>query len=309
MIFANRTEAGQELALRLRKYAKRDDVIGLEAPRGGVPVAFEAAKDLGRLWMCLYSTNSLFQAARSSRSGPLRAEGVQILDRDTVEGLGITGLDLERVTRVEEQVLRSASCWDRTIVTAATLKSLQGTRAILYDLAPSQYPKVQDEKENHCIKQCVAHKYREFRAAVQLSHEAGRKHKAACTLGDAAQPTDTPVATRSHQRTCPNQTNAHDQGNYDCDHTPHTFHRNSVSRPSATQAPRVPSGAAYTSLTCMSPSSQRTSFPQVGCVRTFILSLSRYRFLIDVFIIWLLLYGHIRNYSSKPVDFRGFPSV
>ena len=33
MIFANRTEAGHELALRLRTYANRDDVIVLGAPR------------------------------------------------------------------------------------------------------------------------------------------------------------------------------------------------------------------------------------------------------------------------------------
>jgi putative phosphoribosyl transferase len=46
MIFANRTEAGKELALRLRKYANRDDVIVLGAPRGGVPVAFEVATEL-----------------------------------------------------------------------------------------------------------------------------------------------------------------------------------------------------------------------------------------------------------------------
>jgi len=46
MIFTNRTEAGRELALRLRTYADRDDVIVLGAPRGGVPVAFEVATAL-----------------------------------------------------------------------------------------------------------------------------------------------------------------------------------------------------------------------------------------------------------------------
>jgi predicted phosphoribosyltransferase len=46
MVFANRTEAGQALAARLRKYANRDDLIVLGAPRGGVPVAFEVAQGL-----------------------------------------------------------------------------------------------------------------------------------------------------------------------------------------------------------------------------------------------------------------------
>jgi hypothetical protein len=37
--------------------------------------------------------------------GAIASGGVRILDRDTVEGLGITGLDIERVTRAEKQEL------------------------------------------------------------------------------------------------------------------------------------------------------------------------------------------------------------
>ena len=125
---------------------------------------------------------------------------------------------------------RNTSRWGGTITTAATLKSLPGRRAILNDLAPSLYPKVQYEEKDHCIKQYVAHKHKEFRAAVQLSHKAWRKHSATRPLGDAAQPSGTPVATRSQQRTCPNQASAHEQGRYDCEDVLHTFRRNSVCR-------------------------------------------------------------------------------
>ena len=45
MIFANRPEAGRRLALGLHNY-KREDVIVLGIPRGGVPVAFEVARTL-----------------------------------------------------------------------------------------------------------------------------------------------------------------------------------------------------------------------------------------------------------------------
>jgi len=48
------------------------------------------------------------------------------------------------------------------MTTAGILKSLPGRRAILNDLAPSLYPKVQDEEEDHCIKQCVARLHKEF---------------------------------------------------------------------------------------------------------------------------------------------------
>ncbi|WP_118181242.1 phosphoribosyltransferase [Paraburkholderia phosphatilytica] len=44
--FANRADAGRELARLLTHYAARSDVIVLALPRGGVPVAFEVAKAL-----------------------------------------------------------------------------------------------------------------------------------------------------------------------------------------------------------------------------------------------------------------------
>jgi erythromycin esterase-like protein/predicted phosphoribosyltransferase len=45
-MFQNRTDAGQQLAARLTRYAGRSDVIVLGLPRGGVPVAAEVARRL-----------------------------------------------------------------------------------------------------------------------------------------------------------------------------------------------------------------------------------------------------------------------
>jgi putative phosphoribosyl transferase len=105
MIFANRTEAGQELALRLRKYANRDDVIVLGAPRGGVPIAFEVATAL-RAPLDVFVLRKLGVPGREEFAfGAIASGGVRILDRRTIEGLGITGLDIERVTRAEKQEL------------------------------------------------------------------------------------------------------------------------------------------------------------------------------------------------------------
>jgi putative phosphoribosyl transferase len=105
MIFANRTEAGQKLALHLRKYANRDDVIVLGAPRGGVPVAFEVATGL-KAPLDVFVLRKLGVPGREEFAfGAIASGGVRILDRDTVEGLGITGLDIERVTKTEEQEL------------------------------------------------------------------------------------------------------------------------------------------------------------------------------------------------------------
>jgi putative phosphoribosyl transferase len=101
MIFANRTEAGQELALRLRKYANRDDVIVLGAPRGGVPVAFEVARKL-KAPLDVFVLRKLGVPGHEELAfGAIASGGTRILDRSTIEALGLTGLDIERVTRSE----------------------------------------------------------------------------------------------------------------------------------------------------------------------------------------------------------------
>ncbi|WP_281033868.1 phosphoribosyltransferase family protein [Methanohalophilus mahii] len=46
-IFKNRTDAGRKLAKKLSAYANRQNVIILALPRGGVPVAYEVARQLG----------------------------------------------------------------------------------------------------------------------------------------------------------------------------------------------------------------------------------------------------------------------
>lgn len=46
IMFKDRTEAGQQLAVLLRKY-RHDEAVILAVPRGGVPVAYEIVKDLG----------------------------------------------------------------------------------------------------------------------------------------------------------------------------------------------------------------------------------------------------------------------
>jgi len=91
------------LALHLRKYANRDDVIVLGAPRGGVPVAFEIAKSL-RVPLDVFVLRKLGVPGHEELAfGAIASGGVRVLDRDTIEGLGITGLDIERVTRAEKQ--------------------------------------------------------------------------------------------------------------------------------------------------------------------------------------------------------------
>lgn len=105
MIFANRQEAGHQLALRLRKYANRDDVFVLGAPRGGVPVAFEVATEL-KAPLDVFVLRKLGVPGHEELAfGAIASGGIRILDWDTVKGLGISEFDIDRVTRAESQEL------------------------------------------------------------------------------------------------------------------------------------------------------------------------------------------------------------
>ncbi len=105
MIFTNRTEAGRRLASRLKKYANRDDVIVLGIPRGGAPVAFEVATAL-RAPLDVFVLRKLGIPGHEELAfGAIGSGGVRFLDMDTVEGLGISGQDIELVTRMERKEL------------------------------------------------------------------------------------------------------------------------------------------------------------------------------------------------------------
>jgi putative phosphoribosyl transferase len=130
MIFANRKEAGQKLALRLRKYANRGDIVVLGAPRGGVPVAFEIAVDL-KAPLDVFVLRKLGVPGREELAfGAIASGGVRILNRDIVEGLGITGLDIERVTRAEKQELERR---ERTYRGGKAPLNVSGLTIILVD--------------------------------------------------------------------------------------------------------------------------------------------------------------------------------
>jgi putative phosphoribosyl transferase len=106
MIFADRAEAGRELASHLRSYANRDDVIVLGTPRGGVPVALEVAKALAAPLDVLVLRKLGVPGREELAFGAIASEDVRILDPYIVQSLGLTPADIERVTWVEKQELR-----------------------------------------------------------------------------------------------------------------------------------------------------------------------------------------------------------
>jgi putative phosphoribosyl transferase len=106
MIFANRTQAGRELASHLRNYANRNDVVVLGTPRGGLPVAFEVAKALN-LPLDVFVLRKLGVPGHEELAfGAIASGGVRILDPDTIRALRLTRVDIERVTRAEKRELQ-----------------------------------------------------------------------------------------------------------------------------------------------------------------------------------------------------------
>ena len=105
MIFADRTEAGRILAQHLMKYSDRDDVVVLGAPRGGVPVAFEIAKALRAPLDILVLRKLGVPGYEELAFGAVASGGTCILDRNTIEAFGLTGMDIQRVIRTEQKEL------------------------------------------------------------------------------------------------------------------------------------------------------------------------------------------------------------
>jgi len=103
--FEGRTQAGQLLAQAMRgAYAGRNDTLVLALPRGGVPVAFEIVKAIGAP-LDLMIVRKLGTPGQPELAMGAIAAGVQLLNRDIVESMGISPAAIEAVARRERKEL------------------------------------------------------------------------------------------------------------------------------------------------------------------------------------------------------------
>jgi len=106
MSFENREQAGRELARQLKTYTGCEDAIVLGVPRGGVPVAFEIANSLG-LPLDVFVLRKLGVPWREELAfGAIASGDVRVLNWDIIHALGLTGLDIDRVTQAEKRELQ-----------------------------------------------------------------------------------------------------------------------------------------------------------------------------------------------------------
>ncbi|MDB5307246.1 MAG: putative phosphoribosyl transferase [Gemmataceae bacterium] len=105
MLFANRREAGQELASRLTEYADRPDVLVLALPRGGVPVAFEVARALHAPLDVFLVRKLGLPGHEEFAMGAIATGGVRVPNEDVVRALRVPDNVIEAVTAGEQREL------------------------------------------------------------------------------------------------------------------------------------------------------------------------------------------------------------
>jgi predicted phosphoribosyltransferase len=99
--FENRSQAGRDLAEKLRSYADREDVVVLALPRGGVPVAFEVAAALRAPMDVLVVRKLGVPGQEELAFGAIASGGDRVLNPRLVRALCLTQPVIERITARE----------------------------------------------------------------------------------------------------------------------------------------------------------------------------------------------------------------
>ena len=128
--FANRHEAGVELASKLRQYAGRDDVVVLALPRGGVPVAFEVAEALDAPLDIFLVRKLGLPGHPELAMGAIASGGVLVVNDDVVRWYGVPDRVIEVVARDEQAELERR---DREYRQGRPLIDLRGKTVLLVD--------------------------------------------------------------------------------------------------------------------------------------------------------------------------------
>lgn len=126
----DRVAAGRELARALRAYAGRDDVVVLALPRGGVPVAYEIARQLDADLDVLIVRKLGAPGQRELAVGAIASGGVRVLNEDIVAALGLSGADIDALARDE---MRELERRERLYRGERPHAAIQGRSVILVD--------------------------------------------------------------------------------------------------------------------------------------------------------------------------------
>ena len=105
-LFADRADAGRQLAELLVEYTDDPGVLVLALPRGGVPIGYEIARRL-RVPLDVYVVRKLGVPGHEELAmGALASDGTWVLDDDLIASLRVEPSALDEVVRRESEELR-----------------------------------------------------------------------------------------------------------------------------------------------------------------------------------------------------------
>jgi predicted phosphoribosyltransferase len=129
-VFRDRHEAGVALAGILQGYSRRNDVVVLALPRGGVPVAYEVASAL-HVPLDVFSVRKFGGPGHSELAwGAMASGGVQVLNDDVLAWYRPSADTVEAVARVE---LRELERREQLYREGRPLILVEGRTVILVD--------------------------------------------------------------------------------------------------------------------------------------------------------------------------------
>ena len=129
-LFADRADAGRQLAAGLAEYARQESTVVLALPRGGVPVGVEVATSLDAP-LDVYVVRKLGVPGREELAmGALAGDGTCVVDEELVESLGVTPEELDAaVARESAEIARR----ERAYRDARPAPELTGKTVIVVD--------------------------------------------------------------------------------------------------------------------------------------------------------------------------------
>lgn len=99
--FKDRLDAGKKLANELSKYANRSDILILALPRGGVPVAFEVAKELNAKMDVFVVRKLGIPGNEELAMGAIASDNIIMLNEDIVRSFQISKQVIDAVAARE----------------------------------------------------------------------------------------------------------------------------------------------------------------------------------------------------------------
>jgi predicted phosphoribosyltransferase len=130
MLFRDRSDAGRQLAARLKEYAGRPDVTVLALPRGGVPVAYEVARELGAPLDVFLVRKLGLPYHPELAMGAIASGGVRVLNDTVVSRFRVPGEVIDAVAAEEGQELARR---EREYRDDRPLPDIRGRTVILID--------------------------------------------------------------------------------------------------------------------------------------------------------------------------------